>query len=239
MNINDLKPVSTFAQRMGVKAMLYGQAGIGKTPICCSTAPRPVLLVTESGVLSVRNMNTPAWEAYTPERIKEFFDWFTKSNDAKNFDTLVIDSGSQVAEIELADQLKKNKDGRKAYGELSKICMEFFSGLYYMPQKHIVMICKLTKAEIGKQVINQGGAFVVESTFQMQPYFPGQDLNVKVPHMYDAIWYMGRAQVPGQQGQVTAIRTVGTDEIMARDRSGNLAELEPPNLAQLFEKAMR
>jgi hypothetical protein len=238
MNINSLKPAGTLAQKFGVKAMLYGQPGTGKTPML-NTAPRPVLLATEPGLLSMRGSTLPTWEAYTPERIAEFFDWFFKSNEAKNFDTLAIDSGSQLAEIVLSKHQRACKDGRKAFGEMSRECMDYFDQLYFMPQKHVILICKMMQVEVGKQLVkSETGGFVVETVFQSQPFFPGKDLNIKVPHRYDEILYVGRATIPGQPQPVIAIRSKGTDEILARDRTGRLAELEPPDLTSLFNKAM-
>lgn len=237
MQLNSLKPAGQLSQRFGVKAILYGQPGTGKTPML-NTAPRPVLLACEPGLLSMRGSQLPTFEAFTPEKIAEFFEWFFKSNETKNFDTVAIDSGSQLAEIILAQELTKQKDGRKAYGELSRRCMEWFDALYFMPQKHVVLICKQMRAEVGKQIVNQGGQFVVEMTYQAQPFFPGNDLNIKVPHRYDEILYAGTATIPGQVQPVSALRTKPTAEILARDRSGKLAELEPPDLTYIFNKAM-
>jgi len=238
MQANQLRPAGQCAAQFGIKAILYGQPGTGKTPML-NTAPRPVLLACEPGLKSMRGSNLPTWEAYTPEKIKEFFDWFFKSKEVSAFDTLAIDSGSQMAEIYLAEQLVKQKHGMKAYGEMARQCMEYFDQLFFLPQKHIVLICKQQKAEVGKQLIrNDQGGFEVEMTYQAQPYFPGNELNIKVPHRYDEILYVGKAMIPGQRGEVTAIRTQGTTEILARDRSGQLAELEPPDLTALFNKAM-
>lgn len=238
MQASNLKPAGQLAQRFGVKALMYGQPGTGKTPML-NSAPRPVLLATEPGLLSMRGSQLPTWEAYNPAAIAEFFEWFFESNEVRNFDTLAIDSGSQLAEIILAEEQRKQKDGRKAYGEMSRRCMEYFDGLYFMPNKNIVLNCKQMKAEVGKQLVKaDAGGFVVEMTYQAQPFFPGNDLNIKVPHRYDEILYVGKATVPGQPKEVVAIRTQGTTEILARDRSGRLAELEPPDLTALFAKAM-
>lgn len=78
MDIRDLKAASEHAQNFGVKAIIYGPAGTGKTPIL-NTAPRPVLLATEAGLLSMRGSNIPTYEAYTSQRIDEFFKWFFNS----------------------------------------------------------------------------------------------------------------------------------------------------------------
>ena len=224
MQASQLKPASQLAQRFGVKALAYGGPGTGKTPMI-NTAPRPVLCVVEPGMLSMRTSNVPAWEAYDVPRINEFFKWLFTSNEARNYDTVGIDSISQLAEIILTDELKKNKDGRKAYGEMSRAVMEIVNALYYLPQKHVYLI--------GKQSVSDEGGIM-----RKKPYFPGQDLNVKIPHMYDEILHIGMNQIAGMPKPMIAIRTAESFDIMARDRSGRLAELEPPDLTALFNKAM-
>jgi hypothetical protein len=239
MKASDLKPLAKLAQRYGVKAVVYSKPGKGKTPMIAAL-PRPVILVTEPGTLSARKapLTVPAWEAFTPEAVAEFFEWFFKSAEAKSFDSLGIDSGSQMAETLLSIELKRQKDGRKAYGEMSRKTMEYFDQLFFMPNKHIIIICKEMAVEVGKNITRQDGVIVIEPTFQAQPYFPGKELNILVPHRYDGIFHLEDAQIPGV-GKTVAIRTKGTDEVLARDRSGNLAELEPPDLAALIAKAMQ
>lgn len=225
MQMSNLKPASELAQRFGVKALAYGPPGTGKTPLI-KTAPRPVLCVVEPGMLSMRDAtNIPAWDAYTPERIDEFFKWLFESREAANFDTVGIDSVSQLAEIILTQELNRNKDGRKAYGEMSRRVMDIINKLYYLPQKHIYLIAKQVTAD-------ENGVAM------KRPYFPGQDLNVKVPHLYDEILHIAEANIPGMAKPVVAIRALPTFGIMARDRSGRLAELEPPNLGEVFKKCM-
>lgn len=225
MKQSDLKPAGNFAQQYGVKMLAYGPPGAGKTPLI-NTAPRPVLMVCEPGMLSMRGSNVPAWQADTPERIAEFFDWVFRSPEVKNYDTIGIDSVSQMAEIILKAELKRNRDGRKAYGEMARTTLDHLTGLYYMQQKHTYLIAKQSTAEEeGSQV--------------KRPYFPGQELNIQVPHLYDLITHIAKATIPGVVGAPQlAIRCGSTFGINARDRSGRLNELEPPNLTDLFKKAM-
>ena len=85
ISLQDFKPAREFARSYGVKALIYGAAGTGKTPIL-NTAPRPVLLACETGLLSMRNSNIPTFQALGVSKIKEFFDWLEKSSEAKNLD---------------------------------------------------------------------------------------------------------------------------------------------------------
>lgn len=224
MQLSDLKPAREFAIRYGCKAIVYGVAGSGKTP-CLNTAPKPVLIITEPGMLSMRNSIIPTIHAFTADDIEDRFKWLFFSNETKNFDTVGIDSISQMSEIYLTDALKKNKDGRKAYGDMSRAVMDKLIGLYFLQQKHTYLICKEQKID------NSGIMF-------KRPYFPGQDLPVKVPHLFDLILQLGIQTIPGH-GQYSAFRCQSSIDVLARDRTGQLAEFEPPNFTDIVRKAMQ
>lgn len=229
MDIRDLKAAGGHAQNFGVKAIVYGPAGTGKTPIL-NTAPRPVLLATEAGLLSMRGSTIPTYEAYTSQRVDEFFKWFFNSTETKNFDTLGIDSGSQIADIYLNAALQgtskqgNKKHGMAAYGEMATNTMEHLRTLYYTRYKHVYMICKEEIADVDYQSLRR-------------PYFPGKVLPIDVPHLYDFIIRLARANVPGA-GETLAFQCVGNMNVLARNRTGNLNEFEPPHFGNLVQKAM-
>lgn len=226
MDIRSLRPASKIADMLGVKSLAYGDPGTGKTPIAV-TAPRPILLLCEPGARSLRFAdNVPAHEAYGIKEISEFFAWWFSSREVDNFDTLCIDSVSQMAEIVLTVELSRNKDGRKAYGEMSRTIMEYMNKLYFQKQKHLYLICKQTRIE------ENGG-------LKRRPYFPGQDLNVKIPHLFDLIMHLGMHNIPGVVGAQKAFCCNEQFDLLARDRSGQLNAFEPPNLTDIFNKAMR
>lgn len=169
--------------------------------------------------------NIPVWEAYTTARIQEFFTWFLSSHEARNFDTMIWDSVSQAGEIVLNEELPRQKDPRKAYGNMSRQMMEWVDALYFMASKHIYLIAKQIVVEIG--------------SIQTRKYFfPGQDLNVKIPHRYDEIVCVGQFMIPGAVAPIRAIQCQPTFDVIARDRSGKLSQYEPPDLAALFTKCM-
>lgn len=230
MDIRDLKAAGEHAQNFGVKAIVYGPAGTGKTPIL-NTAPRPVLLATEAGLLSMRGSKIPTYEAYTSQRVDEFFKWFFNSTETKNFDTLGIDSGSQMADIYLNAALTgTSKAGNKvhgqaAYGDMARNTMEHLRTLFYTRYKHVYLICKEEIADVDYQSMRR-------------PYFPGKVLPVDVPHLYDFILRLAKTNVPGINGEVLAFQCNGTMNVMARNRTGNLNDFEEPHFGKLVQKAM-
>lgn len=224
MNLSQLRPAHQLAQNFGVKSIIYGGPGSGKTPLS-NTLPNPVLMVVEPGMMSMRNSNVPSALCDTPAKIDDFMKWAKESSEAKKFDTIAIDSISQMAELFLERSIVTNKHGMAAYGEMATDTYEHLRNLFYMPQKHVYLIAKEGTVEIG-------------GIKKKRPYFPGQELNVKVPHLFDEIWHIGLETVPGQLGQVSAIRSRENFDCVARDRSGMLNELEPPHIGNLISKIM-
>lgn len=219
MQASDLKPASQFAQLYGCKAIVYGAPGSAKTPLI-NTAPRPVLLACEPGMLSMRGSNVPTCQAFTPNAIDDFFKWFFNSAETKNFDTLAIDSVSQMADIYLQQALKTNKHGLKAYGDMANAVMDHLRPLFFTQQKHTYLICKQS----------------IENNVS-RPWFPGQQLNIEVPHMYDFILHLGIKNVPGV-GQVKSFQCNESFDFLARNRTGNLNDFEQPDFGALVRKAM-
>lgn len=233
MNLSDIKNAGDFAKNYGVKTIIYGPPGSAKTPLV-ATCPRPLLLSCEAGLLGMRGSKVPTYQAFTTDSIEEFFTWWFGSNDNKNFDTLAIDSGSQIADIYLQDIFTgKSKSGNKmhgqaAYGKMAEECMKHFRKLYVMEYKHIYLIAK--ENDVGGM---------------KRPYFPGNVLNVEVPHCYDFIIHTAKHNVPAQpqhnypaMGQILTFQCNQTIDILARNRTGNLADYEPPHFGQLIAKAM-
>ena len=232
MNLSDAKPAKDFAIQFGVKAVVYGRPGSGKTPICVETAPQPFLLASEPGMLTLRRSNCPTYPAFTAAKIDEFFLWWFSSHESRQFNTLIWDSASQGMEAYVDFELSKgNKSGGdahglKAYGNAARATMKHLSGLYFQQQKHVVLITKLNVADMN------GGQY-------RRPYFPGKDLNIRVPHLFDLVMELGMFNVPGVMPSPTrAFSTAETFDAMGRDRSGTLGVFEPPNLATIFAKCL-
>lgn len=223
MQAKDLKAAGTIASRMGVKAVVYGGAGSGKTPVI-NTAPRPVLLATEPGLLSMRGSQVPTFDAYTPARINDFWSWFFTSAETKNYDTIAIDSVSQMCQIYLEESLKKKSHGMQAYGDMAIKIMSILNQLYFMERKHTYLICK-------QEIID------VDGINTKRPYLPGRVLPIDVPHMFDEILHLAKAPIPGV-GEQLAFRCHGSMGVVARDRTGKLGEFEQPNFTNIVNKCM-
>lgn len=232
MQASDLKPARDFALQFGCKAVVYGKPGAGKTPICVNTAPRPLLLASEPGMLTLRNSTVPTYPAFTGAKNEEFFTWWFGSNEAKSFDTLIWDSASEYAEMLIREgmggQSKAGNEahGMRVYGKMARDVMEKLNKLYFQPMKHIILITKMERLDINGVLYHR-------------PYFPGKQLPVAVPHFFDLVTCLGDWNVPGIPGVETkAFRTKESYDYNGRDRSGRLLEYEPADVSKLIAKVM-
>ena len=218
MRAADLRTADQLYKRQGVRMLVYGKAGSGKTPMIQS-APRPVLLATEVGTTSLRGSNVPICEARTADAVDEFFKWFFESNESKSFDTVCIDSYTRLMELFLERALVKTRGAKiPAYGILETDGNILNYKLFNMVDKHAYLI-----AQLGK---------LGEEDPSMAPAFPGKALNRSIPHLFDQLGYISKIVVGGVPEGVSALRFRETPAVQARDRSMRLDELEYPNDAQ-------
>lgn len=236
MNVNDLKPAKAFALQFGCKAVLYGKPGSGKTPVAAKTSPRPVLLASEPGMLTLRDSECPTFPAFSPARVDEFMLWFKGSNEAKGFDTLIWDSASEAAEKFITTEMGSGtskagneQHGMRIYGKMARWMYDHLSSLYYMERKHIILISKMERLEVNGSIYHR-------------PYFPGKQLPVQVPHLFDLVTCLGDWNIPNVPNQslqgTKAFRTFETFDYMGRDRSGRLSEYEPPDFSKIIAKVL-
>src|SRR5690625_2455226 len=101
----------------GAKLLVYCEAGSGKTTLI-GGLPSPIIISAEAGLLSLQDADIPFIEVQSMDDLNEAFQWITESDDAKQFQSVALDSISEIAEVCLSHEKQTNKDGRAAYGEM-------------------------------------------------------------------------------------------------------------------------
>ena len=209
----------------GVKVLVYGQAGAGKT-VLTSTAPAPFLISAEGGELSLRSVQIPMVKVTTVDDLRDVYDWCARSNEAKQFQTICIDSLSEIAEVVLNNAKRQVKDPRQAYGELIEKMETTIRLFRDLPGRNVYMSAKMepSKDEL-TGVIKYG------------PAMPGSKLGSKLPYFFDEVFRLGINKTP-QGESYRFLQTQPDMQYEAKDRSGVLAPVEPPHLTQLFSKIL-
>jgi len=212
-------------QSRGVKVLVYGPPKVGKTRLI-ATAPTPVIFSAEGGLLSLRTYNLPYFEIRNLSDLREAYHWSISSNESRQFNTIGLDSISEIVEQILKAEMAKTRDPRKAYGEIITQGLQIVRDFRDMPDRNVVLIAK---QEYSK---DQTGMMF------NQPSFPGQQLQNQVPYFPDEIFQYNILRNPQTGQRIEALRCWPDQTNIAGDRSGALDEWEPPNLSHIFQKIM-
>lgn len=211
--------------KSGVKVLVYGDSGMGKTTLC-ATAPAPIIVSAESGLLSLRKFRIPVIEVKTIDQLTEAYNWALQSAEARQFATFCIDSISEIGEVVLANAKKQVKDPRQAYGELIEKMTMTIRAFRDLPGKHVYMAAKMEpmKDEL-TGVVRYG------------PSMPGSKLGSQLPYYFDEVFRLGVNKSP--QGETYRFLQTQPDlQYTAKDRSGSLAAIESPDLNHVFAKIL-
>lgn len=209
----------------GVKVLVYGQSGVGKT-VLCATAPNPVIISAEAGLLSLRKVSIPVIEVTNVDELVQAHLWCLKSAEARQYDTICIDSISEIGEVVLANAKKQVKDPRQAYAELLEKMLTTIKAFRDLQGKHVYMSAKMEPMKDELTGIVRYG-----------PSMPGQKLGPQLPYLFDEVFRLGIHKTP-QGEEYRFLQTQPDLQFEAKDRSGSLDRMEPPDLSHVFNKIL-
>lgn len=213
------------AQLHGVKMLIYGVSGVGKTTLC-ATAPQPIILSAEAGLLSLRKFQIPVIEIRTVDDLTEAHRWCQQAAEARQFSTVCIDSITEIGEVVLTNAKRQVKDPRQAYGELIEKMMTTIKAFRDLQGKHIYMAAK---AEPVKDEMT--------GVVRYMASMPGSKLGPQLPYLFDEVFRLGINKTP-QGEQYRFLQTQPDLQYDAKDRSGALDPIEPPDLNYVISKIL-
>lgn len=205
----------------GVKMLVYGQAGAGKTSLI-PTLPLPIVLSAEGGLLSIAEADVPYIEIQSMEDLRDAYAWLTQSEEGQAYESVALDSISEIAEVCLSTEKAKAKDPRQAYGEMQDQMGQIIRVFRDLP-RHVYMTAKLERSqdETGKMLY--------------APAMPGNKTGQSLPYFFDEVFAL--RCIPGDDGSVQRALLCQSDGIwQAKDRSGKLSDWEPADLGAVVQK---
>lgn len=232
---------SQIALTHGIKMCVYADAGVGKTMLS-ATLPKPLILAVEAGLLSLSKKNIervfgvgtagitydiPVMKIANGNDLNDAWSWVSHPANSGYFDSLMLDSVTEFAEVILSTSKKTVKDPRQAYGELLDMMGTYVRAFAKLQGKNVVMTAKMEpmKDEL-TGVVKQG------------PMMPGQKLGPRFPYEFDEVFHMGVSK-DAQGNPFRYLRTQPDLQYVAKDRSGALATVEYPHLGYLFNKIVK
>ncbi len=219
MAIN-VKTTSALAAN-GVKMLVYGQAGAGKTSLI-PTLPTPIVLSAEGGLLSIKDANLPYIEIGSMADLMEAYNWLL-SPEGEHYQSVALDSISEIAEVVLNAEKKTAKDPRQAYGAMQEQMADVIRAFRDLPGRHIYMSAKLEKStdEMGRVLY--------------APSMPGNKTGQSLPYFFDEVLAL-RVEKDADGNTQRAMMCDSDGLWLAKDRSGKLSAWEAPDLSEIIAK---
>jgi energy-coupling factor transporter ATP-binding protein EcfA2 len=205
----------------GVKLLVYGHAGAGKTTLAASM-PRPIIISAEGGLLSIQGAALPYIEVSSMETLREAFDYVSGEHGSE-FDSIVLDSISEIAEVVLIHEKAVNKDGRAAYGEMSVQMTSIIRAFRDLPGKHVLMTAKVEKSQ------DETGRILYS------PSMPGNKVGQSLPYFFDEVLAL-RVEKDAEGVAQRALMCDSDGLWLAKDRSGKLDAWESPDIGAVIAK---
>jgi hypothetical protein len=207
----------------GIKLVLYGASGSGKT-VMAASAPNPIYISAEKGMLSLADRDIPYMEVKT---LKSLEDAFKYCKDCEH-DTIVIDSLSEVTQACLDEftksMIKESSTGkidkRQAYGKIAEKIGNMIRNFRDLDGKNVIFIAKERKVEDDS-----------DGTITYEAYLPGKVLPFDLPYLVDEVFCL---QIT-RKGE-RYIQTVSDYKRICKDRSGTLGNPEQIDFKLIFKK---
>jgi phage nucleotide-binding protein len=208
----------------GIKALIYGEAGAGKTTLV-ATLPAPIVLSAEGGLLSINHVDVPYIEIKTAADVDEAYAWLTQSPEAAQFQSIAIDSISEIAEVVLADEVARNGNPQgRAYGVMGDAVGKMVRLFRDLPGKHVFMTAKLDKVKDHEGRMLYG------------PSMPGQKVGAALPYQFDIVAALRIMPHEGVNHRTLMMESDGLWTAKHRFRD-KLATWEAPDLGAIIKKA--
>jgi hypothetical protein len=207
----------------GLKILVSGLAGAGKTSLCATTGGNPIIISAEAGLLSLRHTDIPVLTVSTMAEVEEAYAYLLSPEGAQ-YDWVCLDSISEIAEVVLTKEKAATKDPRQAYGALSDQMGELIRAFRDLPERNVYMTAKMerTKDETTGRLI-------------YGPSFPGQRLSQQVGYWFDEVFVL-RTEQDSDGVTHRYLQTASDLQYTAKDRSGALGLYEVPDLAAIAAK---
>jgi len=146
-----------------------------------------------------------------------------------DYEWVVLDSITEIAEVVLENEKRKSKDPRQAYGELQTKMIKIIKDFRDMPRYNVLMT---SKQALEKDELSGITRYV--------PMMPGAKLAQQIPYLFDEVWCLRVGFEEDENGNKSTFHYIQANRDLqyeAKDRSGCLkADMEPPSLAMLYEK---
>jgi hypothetical protein len=224
-----IRSIRKMVDNRGIKILVYGPAGAGKTVLAGTTGESTLVLSAEAGLLSLRD--APDYikgvEITSIQDLREILAWLIEdaaSEDGPKFKWIALDSITEIAEQVLSFEKSGEKDPRKAYMTMQDEIMKILRGYRDLIGYDVYMSCKQERVDDdGKKLY--------------MPMMPGTKLAQQIPYLFDEVFALRVEK--DEDGEYRVLQTSRDAKYEAKDRSGALKDFEKPSLKAIKKKILQ
>ena len=218
-----IKKTSTGKTSKFKKILVYGKSGSWKTRTCL-TAVKPLIISSENKLESLSDEKIPVWSISTMDDFEQAIE-DVLGKKGRKYQTVCIDSLSDIAETAVSREKENQADPRKAYLVIQDLMFPLLRKIRDSDSIHFYII---TKVKMIKDDNN------VE---QYVPRMPGRQMGPELPYLFDYVFPM-RLWEDDEDNVYPYLQCNEQHDTkwIAKDSSGRLKKMEEPNLEKLFKK---
>lgn len=226
-----IKSIKKIVGDTGLKCLVHGPAGAGKTVLSATTGEPTLIISAEAGLLSIKDAPTyikgaavesiqDVQELY--EFVKDDVEEYLNGGDEPHFKWINLDSITEIAEQVLLYEKQQSKDPRKAYGSLFDHMIRLMKDFRDLPYYNVLFTCK-------QKAVEENGIT------KYVPLLPGAKLTQEISYLFDEVFAL-RVEKDEDGSIYRVLQTQRDAEYEAKDRSGVLADFEAPNMKKILKK---
>ena len=226
--MNKIMPINLTGSSTHINMLCYGLPGVGKTR-AIATAPKPYLLNIENNLMSLRGEKHIVGSTVTDwPQVKAVLRTIEERVKAGTcpYETLCIDSLSEMGNIRLAyGEDVEGLSGFTLWGIIAKDLLTWLRRLKALPI-HLYVVCQAQKDKDEKS-----------GTLTVSPSLVGNRMSRELPYIFDEVFLLERS-VDRDGVASSMFKTYDGGNTIVKDHSGKLSQFEPPNLTNVFNKAL-
>jgi len=220
----EVKTTRNSASNNGIKMLIIGGSGVGKTSLLKSTG-RTIMISAEGGDLTLNDADVDSIRVKNLAELKEAYVYINENKD--KYDTGGIDSITEIGELIVAELKKmpeysEMKDGMKLWMKFSEIMLSIAKSFRDIEGMNIVILALPESVKNGFEE-------------KIMPMIPAKKVQAKLGSLYDEVFLL-RINDDGNREFVCQ----PTADFEAKDRSDKLEPVEPcpkdVGLADIFKK---
>lgn len=204
--------------------ILYGPSGVGKTYSATTIPGKTLILSAEKGLRTLVEL-APDMDVAEINTIADMREAHTFLTEDKQYETVFIDSLSELGEMALTEAKAITKDGRQAYMLMADTIAAMIQAFHSLPK---TVIFTAQEERVANEMIGQ-------VDYLYAPSIPGKAFMAKVPYKLDFVFCL-RSRINTEGVIERTFQTGPNGDYLAKARSQRLETFETPSWQSIFEK---